>query len=47
MTIIEDFDQRSMYFMLLKCYHHLHLVVELEVSCEDQAMDEGPIFEYF
>ncbi len=43
MTIVENFDKRSMYLMLLKCYHHLHLVVKLEVSCEDQAMDEGPI----
>jgi hypothetical protein len=44
-TIIEDFDKRSMYFMLLKCYYHLHLVLELEVSWEDQAMDKVNIFE--
>jgi len=45
-TIIEDFDKRSMYFMLLKCYYHLHLVLELEVSWEDQAMDKVNIFEW-
>lgn len=26
-TIVEEYDKKYLYFMFLKCYHHLHLVV--------------------
>ncbi len=29
-NIVEEYDERSLYPMLLKCYHHLHQMVEFE-----------------
>jgi hypothetical protein len=26
-TIVEEYDKKYLYFMFLKCYHQLHLVV--------------------
>jgi hypothetical protein len=27
-TIVEEYDERFLYPMLLECYHHLHLVIK-------------------
>lgn len=28
--IVEEYDQRFLYFMFLKCYRHLHSIVEFD-----------------
>jgi len=27
-NIVDEYDRRTLYPMLLKCYHHLHLMIE-------------------
>jgi hypothetical protein len=39
-SIVEDYDRRSLHPMLLKCYHHLRLVVDCENRSIDQIIDE-------
>ncbi len=29
-TVIEEYDTKSLYFMLLKCHHHSHLFAKFE-----------------
>jgi hypothetical protein len=31
-SIIEKYNKKSLYPMLLKCYHHLHLVTDCEIK---------------
>jgi hypothetical protein len=38
-SIVDAYDKIILYFMLLKCYHRLHLVTE-SVECVDQTSDE-------
>jgi hypothetical protein len=33
--------------MFLKCYHHLHLMIELKVICVKQILDEDSSLEFF
>jgi len=35
-SIVEENNRRSLYPMLLKCYHYLHPMVESKVQCVDQ-----------
>ncbi len=35
-NIVEEYDRRSLYLMLLKCYHYLHPMIEFEVGCANQ-----------
>jgi hypothetical protein len=37
---VEEYDRRSLFFMLLKCYHALHLVIEFE-TMKNQLNDVG------
>jgi hypothetical protein len=39
LNIIEEYDRRSLYPMLLKCYHYLHPILELEIECVDKIGD--------
>jgi len=39
LNIIEEYDRRSLYLMLLKCYHYLHPMLELEIKYVDQIGD--------
>jgi len=39
-NIVEEYDRRYIYFMFLKCYHHLYLVEKFEVGCAKQVVDE-------
>jgi hypothetical protein len=32
-NIVEKYYKWTLYPMLLKCYHYLHLIVEFEVGC--------------
>jgi hypothetical protein len=39
--LLENINKRSICPMLLKCYHHSHLVAEFEVGCANQVIDEN------
>jgi hypothetical protein len=36
---MDEYDRRTLYPMFLKCYHHLHPMIEF-VGCVDQTSDE-------
>jgi hypothetical protein len=38
-SIVDEYDKRTLYPMLLKCYHHLHPLTKF-VGCVDQMCDE-------
>ncbi len=38
-NIVKEYDRRSLYPMLLKCYHYLHAMAKLEVKCENHTKD--------
>jgi hypothetical protein len=38
-NIVDEYDSRTLYPMLLKCYRHLHLMIE-SIGCVDQTSDE-------
>jgi len=42
--IVEEYDNFFLYFMFLKCYHHLHLVVLFIVIYVKQVIDEDFIY---
>jgi len=39
LSIIEEYNRRSLYPMLLKCYHYLHPMVESKIECVNQIRD--------
>jgi hypothetical protein len=39
-VIIEGYDRKYIYFILLKCYHHLNLVAKFEGDITNQGIDE-------
>ncbi len=43
---MDEYDKRSFYPMLLKCYHHLHPVIKF-VGCVNQKIDEGYSLDVF
>jgi hypothetical protein len=38
-TIVEENNERSLYPMLLKCYHYLHLMARSKSEFVEQTMD--------
>jgi len=38
-SIVDEYDRRTLYPMLLKCYHHLHPMTK-SVGCVDRTSDE-------
>jgi len=48
-SIVEDYDQRSLFPMLLRCYHILHLMAKFEPMADRQIDEESSldIFEMF
>jgi hypothetical protein len=38
-SIVNKYDRRTLYPMLLKCYHHLHPMIK-SIRCVDQIRDE-------
>lgn len=46
-VIVENYDTKSLYPMLLNCHKHLHLLVEFENDFGNQGVDEGFSFGYF
>jgi hypothetical protein len=39
-SIVDEYDTRTLYPMFLKCYHHLHPMTKF-VGCVDQTCDEN------
>ncbi len=37
---MDEYDRRTLYIMFLKCYHHLHPMIE-SVGCVNQTSDEN------
>jgi hypothetical protein len=44
--IVNEYDRRTLYPMILKCYHHLHPMTKY-VGCVDQIIDEDYSSENF
>jgi hypothetical protein len=40
-SIIKEYDKKSLHPVLLKCYHHLHLVPNCEIVFTKQRVDEN------
>jgi hypothetical protein len=45
-NIMGEYDRRTLYPMLLKCYHHLHPMIE-SIGCVDQIGDEDFYLDIF
>jgi hypothetical protein len=45
-SIVDEYDRRTLYLMFLKCYHHLHLMIE-SVGCVNQIGDEDSSLDIF
>jgi len=45
-NIVDEYDRRTLYPMFLKCYHHLHPMIEF-VGCVDQTCDEDSNLDIF
>jgi hypothetical protein len=46
-AIVEEYDKLSLFFMLIKCYYHLHLLVEFERSVIVQRVVEDVSLDIF
>jgi len=42
-SIVEEYDQQSLFFMFLKCYHIFHLMVEFERMANVQTHDKSSL----
>jgi hypothetical protein len=38
-AIVEEYDQKNLFSMLLKCYYHLHPLVEFERGVVDKRVE--------
>jgi hypothetical protein len=45
-SIVDEYDRRSLCPMLLKCYHLLHPITKF-VGCVDQTINENCNFDIF
>ncbi len=39
-TIVEEYNKKSSFSMLIKCHYHLHVVVEFERDIVNQGIEE-------
>jgi hypothetical protein len=46
-AIVKEYDKKSLYPMLLKCHHHLNLLVEIESSFANIGGDEDYSLDIF
>jgi hypothetical protein len=46
-SIVEEHDRKSLQPMLLKCYHHLHLVEDCDVEFIEHRSYEGSSLDIF
>ncbi len=47
LNIVEEYDRRSLYPMVLKCYHYLHSMIEFKFGCVDQTIDINSNLDFF
>jgi hypothetical protein len=45
-NIVDEYDRKTLYPMLLKCYHHLHPMIE-SIGCVNQTGDEDSSLDIF
>jgi hypothetical protein len=45
-NIVDEYDRRTLYPMLLKYYHHLHPMIK-SIRCVDQTCDEDSSLDIF
>ncbi len=45
-NIVDEYDKRTLYPMFLKCYHHLHPIIE-SIGCVNQIGDEDSSLDIF
>jgi len=45
-NIVDEYDRRTLYPTLLKCYHHLHPLTK-SIGCVDQTSDEDSSLDIF
>ncbi len=46
-VIVEQYDTMSLYPMLMKCYYHLHSLIESNNGFVDQIMDDDNCLDIF
>jgi hypothetical protein len=46
-AIVEEYDKRSLFSMLIKCHYHLHPLVEFERDIVDQRIEEDNSLDIF
>lgn len=46
-VIIEGYDRKYIYFILLKCYHHLNPVAKFQGDITNQGIDEVMTWIFF
>ncbi len=46
-AIVEEYDKKSLFPMLLKCYYHLHPLVESERGVVDQRIEKDMSLDIF
>jgi hypothetical protein len=39
-ALVEEYDRKTLYPMLVKCYEHLHPLVRLDRNCVDEDIFE-------
>jgi hypothetical protein len=46
-AIVEEYHKKSLFFMLLKCYYYLHVLVEFERGVIDQRVEKDMNLDIF
>ncbi len=46
-AIVDEYDKKALFFMFLKCYYHLHPLVESERGVIDQRVEEDMSLDIF
>ncbi len=46
-AIVEEYDKKSLFLMLLKCYYYLHALAESERGIVDQRVEEDISLDIF
>jgi len=46
-VIVEEYDKKSLFPMFLKCYYHLHPLVETKRGVVDQRVEEDKSLDIF
>jgi len=46
-AIVKEYDKKSLFLMFLKCYYHLHLLVETKRGVVEQRVEEEKNLDIF